>query len=178
MPERPDPARVVADADVLAADVLVGGHARAAMDLVRSHSWLTPIASDALVADARAVIAACTDDDLAEEWTALFEPLRAAVTHPRGDHPALASALHGRAAHVLSFDEGLRSAATGVALRPAVATSVKHPRAFVSTFDAESLYEHVVGGSYPGPDRDPRGPPTGAPSDRPGAAGGGDGTER
>jgi hypothetical protein len=35
--------------------------------------------------------------------------------------------------------------------------SVRPPAAFVALFDAESLYEAVVGGEYPGPDRDPRG---------------------
>jgi hypothetical protein len=33
-----DPTRVVADADVLAADLLVGGVARDALDHVRAHS--------------------------------------------------------------------------------------------------------------------------------------------
>ncbi|ERH12524.1 MAG: hypothetical protein J07HB67_01544 [halophilic archaeon J07HB67] len=34
--------------------------------------------------------------------------------------------------------------------------SVREPRAFATLFDPESLYPAVVGGEYPGPDRDPR----------------------
>ncbi|HMB50092.1 MAG TPA: hypothetical protein VKM69_05475, partial [Natronoarchaeum rubrum] len=55
--DAPDPARIVAGADVLAADALVGGPARAALDHVRSHSWIDLVASDHLLDDAEAVIA-------------------------------------------------------------------------------------------------------------------------
>jgi len=73
-----------------------------------------------------------------------------------GDHPALASAHAGEAAHLLSFDERLRSAKTGATLRKYVDVSVKHPRAFARLFDPERLYPEVADGEYPGPDRDPR----------------------
>lgn len=157
MTDRPDPARLVADADVLAADLLVGGEAREAMDAVRSHSWLELVASDPLLADAAAVVAELADEDLAADWRERVAELRVPVEHPPGDHPALASAYHGGAAHLLSFDERLRSAGAGVALRERVDTSVKAPAAFVRLFDPERLHPALVGGEYPGPDRDPRG---------------------
>ncbi|WP_436907260.1 DUF7384 family protein [Halosimplex marinum] len=150
------PARVVADADVLAADLLVGGDAREALDHVRSHSWVTLVASDPLLGDAEAVVADLADPDLAADWRDRIEALREPVDHPSGDHPALASALHGGAMHVLSFDEDLQSAAAGAAIRGRVEASVRSPRAFAAVFDPESLYEAVEGGEYPGPDRDPR----------------------
>ncbi|WP_135365658.1 DUF7384 family protein [Halosimplex halophilum] len=152
----PSPARVVADADVLAADLLVGGDAREALDAVRSHSWMALVASDPLLADAEAVVADLADPDLAADWRERVEGLREPVEHPAGDHPALASALHGGAMHVLSFDGDLQSAAAGAAIRGRVEASVRSPRAFAAVFDPESLYEAVEGGDYPGPDRDPR----------------------
>ena len=151
-----DAARVVADADVLAADLLVGGDARAALDHVRRHSWVTLVASDALLADAQAVVADLADAALAADWRARIEVERAPVDHPDSDHPALASAYRGGAAHVLSYDEDLRSARTGLALNEHMAVSVRPPDAFAALFDAASLYEAVEGGAYPGPDRDPR----------------------
>lgn len=154
--DRPNPARVVADADVLAADLLVGESSRDALDLVRSHSWVELVASDALFADARTVIERCSGPDLADAWRDRIERERVSVSHPDGDHPALASAYRGDAANLLSFDEGLRSARTGARLRKRVPVSVKTPAGFVGQFDPESLYEVVVGGEYPGPDRDPR----------------------
>ncbi|WP_436931394.1 DUF7384 family protein [Halosimplex halobium] len=150
------PARVVADADVLAADLLVGGTAREALDHVRSHSWMTLVASDPLLDDAEAVVADLADPDLAADWRERAEALREPVDQPDGDHPALASALHGGAMHVLSFDADLQSAAAGAAIRGRVEASVRSPRAFAAVFDPESLYEAVEGGEYPGPDRDPR----------------------
>jgi predicted nucleic acid-binding protein len=154
--DEPHPARVVADADVLAADVLRGGHAREALDIVRAHSWVSLVASDPLLADAHAVIERLADPDLAEAWRERIDDLRVRVEHPRGDHPALASAAAGDAAHLLSFDESLRTAETGVRIREHVATSVKHPAGFCGLFDPERLHPTVVGGTYPGPDRDPR----------------------
>ena len=150
------PARVVADADVLAADLLVGGDARAALDHVRRHSWVTLVASDALLDDAQTVIADLSDDALAADWRERIESEREPVDHPEGDHPALASAYRGEAAHVLSYDETLRSAKTGMALKEHMQVSVRTPDAFAALFDAASLYEAVEGGAYPGPDRDPR----------------------
>ncbi len=154
--DEPHPARVVADADVLAADLLCGGAARDALDLVRAHSWVTLAASDPLLTDAQTVIARLTDTDLAEAWRERIDGLRTRVEHSPNDHPALASAAAGEAAHVLSFDDSLRRAKTGVRIREHVATSVKHPRGFCRRFDPETLYPAVVSGEYPGPDRDPR----------------------
>lgn len=152
----PNPARLVADADVLAADLLVGGDARRAMDVVREHSWVELVASERLLADAEEVVAALADADLAADWREKATELVELVDHPEGDHPALACAYHGEAAHVLTFEEGLRSAAAGVAIKARVETSVKHPGGFATLFDPESVYAAAVGGDYPGPDRDPR----------------------
>jgi len=151
-----DPTRVVADADVLAADLLVGGDARAALDHVRRHSWLTLVASDELLDDAEAVIADLADADLASEWRDRIEAERDPVDHPEDDHPALASAYRGEAAHLLTFDDSLRSAEAGLSLQPRVSVSVRSPDAFARLFDPESLYESLHDGAYAGPDRDPR----------------------
>ena len=160
-PERPvdspAPARVVADADVLAADLLRGGDAREALDHCRRHSWVQLVATDELLDDAEAVIADLGDGALAADWRAKVEPWRVRVEQRRGDHPALASAHAGEAAHLLSFDERLRSAKAGATLRKYVDVSVKHPRAFARLFDPERLYPAILDGEYPGPDRDPRG---------------------
>lgn len=152
----PSPARVVADADVLAADLLVGGPARHALDHVRAHSWVTLVASERLLDDAEAVVSRLADDDLAADWRTTVEPVADLVEHPAGDQPALASAAAGGAMHVLSFDERLTSAQAGAAIRSRLETSVRHPDAFARLFDPGSLYRSVVGGDYPGPDRDPR----------------------
>jgi predicted nucleic acid-binding protein len=151
-----DPARIVADADVLAADLLVGGAAREALDAVRAHSWVELVASDPLLDDAEAVIADLADGELAGAWRDRIEELRVAVDHPSGDHPALASAYRGGAAHLLSYDDDLRNAKAGAELGSRLNVSVKTPAGFAGLFDAESLYEAVEGGEYPGPDRDPR----------------------
>jgi hypothetical protein len=157
-PARPDPspARVVADADVLAADLLVGDPARAALDGLRRHSWTHLLASDPLLADATAVVAALSSPGLAADWRDRVAAWREPVTHPAGDHPALASAYRGGAMHVLSLDDRLTGAAAGTRLRGRFPVSVRHPRAFAALFDPDSLYREVVGGEYPGPDRDPR----------------------
>ncbi|WP_254765817.1 DUF7384 family protein [Salinilacihabitans rarus] len=156
MPERPNPARIVADADVLAADLLVGGAAREALDRVRRHSWVELVASDPLLDETEALVAALADADLAADHRARLDRERVRADHPAGDHPALASAHHGSAAHLLSFDEGLRSVKAGLTLQPRVSVSVRSPDAFARLFDPESLYAAVEGGDYPGPDRDPR----------------------
>ena len=155
-PPAPGVARIVADADVLCADLLCGGAAREALDLVRAHSWTTLVASDLLLADAEATIAALADGGLAADWRTKVEELAELVEHPPGDHPALASAYRGDARHVLSLDDRLTSARAGAAIRGRVETSVKHPRAFARLFDPERVYPVAVGGEYPGPDRDPR----------------------
>ncbi|MFB6151049.1 MAG: hypothetical protein ABEJ40_04510 [Haloarculaceae archaeon] len=152
----PGPERVVADADVLAADLLVGGAARDALDDVRAHSWVALVASDALLDDAEAVIAELATPGLAADWRERVDREREPCSHPAGDHPALASAARGGAMHLLTFDEDARSASAGAAIRGHVETSVKHPRAFAALFDASSLYAAVADGEYPGPDRDPR----------------------
>jgi hypothetical protein len=154
--DEPDPACIVADADVLAADLLRDGDARGALDLVRAHSWISLVAGDPLLADAHAVIAQLAAPSLADDWRERIDELRVRVEHPSEDQPALASAAAGDAAHLLSFDESLRTAETGVRIREHVATSVKHPAGFCGLFDPETLYPTIVGGDYPGPDRDPR----------------------
>lgn len=151
-----NPARVVADADVLAADLFVDGDARRALDHARSHSWVELVASEPLLDDAEAVVAALGDDELASDWRERVESLATLAAHPSGDQPALAAAYHGDAAHVLTYDETLRSARVGMELRERVDVSVKAPDAFARLFDPERLYPEVVGGEYPGPDRDPR----------------------
>ena len=156
MPEQPNPARVVADADVLAADLLVGGDAREALDHVRRHSWVDLVASDPLLDQTEALVAQLADADLAADHRARLEAERVAVDQPEGDQPALASAYQGNAAHLLSYDERLRSAKAGLTLQPRVSVSVRPPDAFARLFDPESLYDVVEGGAYLGPDRDPR----------------------
>jgi len=152
----PDPTRIVADADVLATDLLVGGAARRALDHVREHSWLTLVASDALLDDAEAVVAELADDALAGDWRERVEAWREPVEQTPGDHPGLASAHAGGAAHLLSFDERLTSAKGGANLKGYVDVSVRTPRAFAAVFRPERLWPEVGEGVYPGPDRDPR----------------------
>ncbi|RRJ32811.1 DUF7384 family protein [Halocatena pleomorpha] len=148
--------RIVADSDVLTADLLIGGSAREALDIVRSHSWLELVASDPLLADAQAVIAELASEELATVWHETIDAERIAVDNPSGDHPALASAYHGNAAHVLSFDDRLRSAKTGIEIRKRMKASVKSPDAFVALFDPERFYETAFDEPYPGPDSDSR----------------------
>lgn len=161
-PSEPDPARLVADADVLVADLLVGGPARDALDHARRHDWVELVASDELLDIAGAVVAELAEGgaiggsggaSLAADWRARIERERTAVTQPPADHPALASAYRGGAAHLLSFDGELTSAATNRSLRPYTDLSIRSPDAFASLFDPESLYEHLHDGAYPGPDR-------------------------
>ena len=156
MAVEPSPARVVADSDVLAADLLVGGPSREALDHVRRHSWMTLVASDAVLDDAEAVVSTLANAGLAADWRVRVEEWREPVTHPEGDHPGLASAYRGGAMHLLSFDERLGSARAGASFQGYFPLSVRHPRAFATLFDASSLYAEVVGDSYPGPDQNPR----------------------
>ncbi|MFC6823979.1 DUF7384 family protein [Halopelagius fulvigenes] len=150
------PARVVADADVLAADLFGDDDSREALDALRRHSWTTLVASDPLLDDAQAVVESLGDESLAADWRERVEQGREPVSHPADDHPALGSAYRGGAMHVLSFDDRLLSSKAGATLGGQFPVSVHHPRAFATLFDAESLHEEVVGGDYPGPDRDPR----------------------
>ncbi|WP_348607329.1 DUF7384 family protein [Halobaculum rarum] len=155
-PADSSPARVVADADVLAADLLVGGDAREALDGLRAHSWTTLVASDALLDDAEAVIASLADPDLAADWRERIDEWREPIAQPLDDHPALASAFRGGAMHVLSLDDRLTAPGAGAGLNDRFPVSVREPRAFAALFDAEKLYPEVGNGEYPGPDRDPR----------------------
>ena len=152
----PSPARVVADADVLAADLLAGGDSRESLDRLRSHSWTTLVASDPLLDDATAVIGDLADADLASDWRAAVESWREPVAHPAGDHPALASAYRGGAMQVVSLDPSLTNPQAAAGLRDRMPVSVREPRAFAAVFSPDRLYPEVVGGEYPGPDRDPR----------------------
>jgi predicted nucleic acid-binding protein len=149
-------ARVVADADVLAADLLVGGFAREALDHVRRHDWLTLLSSESLLDEVEAVVTELGDPDLAAAHRERLRTTTERVEHPEEDHPALASAYRGEAAHLLSYDESLRSPETGLSIQPHANLSVRPPDAFARLFDPASLYDVVVGGEYPGPDRDPR----------------------
>ena len=155
-PLEPSPARVVADADALAADLLVGGVAREALDALRSHAWVTLVASDRLLADAEAVIASLSDPGLAADWREAAGSWREAVGQPAGDHPALASAYRGGAMQIVSLDPSLTGPGAAAGLRDRLPVSVREPRAFAAVFDPAKLYPDAVGGEYPGPDRDPR----------------------
>ncbi len=152
----PDPAAVVADADVLAADLLVGGDARDALDLVRAHSWLSLVATERLLAETTELIATLSHEALAKAWREKFEQEATIVAPTAGGHPALVSAASGEAATVLSFDPQLQSASAGAAIRTRLATSIKAPAAFVRMTDPASLYEAITDDPYPGADRDPR----------------------
>ena len=156
LPGESGPARVVADADVLAANLCIDGDARRALDHLRRHTWTTLIASDPLLDDAEAVITDLADADLAAAWRERVAAWREPVSHPAGDHPALGSAYRGGAMHLLTFDDRLRSAKAGATLGTDLTVSARAPDAFAALFDAGSLHPEVVGGAYPGPDRDPR----------------------
>ncbi|MFW5952463.1 MAG: DUF7384 family protein, partial [Gemmatimonadota bacterium] len=68
---------------------------------------------------------------------------------------ALASAYHGGAAHLLTFDEDLTSARTNLSIQSSTALSIRQPAAFARLFDAAGLYESLHDDAYPGPDRVP-----------------------
>ncbi|MFP8951575.1 hypothetical protein ACLI4Z_01200 [Natrialbaceae archaeon A-arb3/5] len=156
MTEKPNPARVVADADVLAADLFADGDAREALDHVRRHSWVDLVASDPLLEQTERLVAQLADPELAADHRERLEAERVAVEHPEDDHPALASAYRGEAAHLLTYNDDLTSAKAGLSMQPRLSISARPPDAFARLFDPESLYEAVEGGEYPGPDRDPR----------------------
>lgn len=153
-----DHRRIVVDADVLAADLLCGGAAREALDCLRRHSWLEVVATEPLLEDAEAVIAALADDSLAADWRAKLErwDQLQVVDQPAGDHPALAAAYRGEAAHLVSMDDDLLTPRAGVGLRAHMDVSVRSPEAFVRIFDPAVVYELAFDDAYPGPDRDPR----------------------
>jgi len=147
----PDPrlARVAVDADVLAADLLVGGDARAAMDIVRAHSWVELVVTGRVLDDAEAVVAALAEPGLAADWREAIAALATVVDAPAGDHPALAAAYRGDAAHLLTTDDRLAGAEAGAALGR-WDISVKRPDGFARLFDPEAVYPAAVGGEYPG----------------------------
>jgi len=147
------PLRVVADADVLAADCCVDGPARAVLDVLHQHSWLTLVASDQLLADAKRVIETVANPSVAATWRELISEWRQPVEHHSTDHPALGSAYRGGAMHVLSFDDGLTNSAAGATLNNHVSVSIRQPEAFQLLFDPESLYAVAHDDQYPGPDR-------------------------
>ena len=155
-PLDPSPARVVADVDALAADLLLGGDARDALDSLRSHAWTTLVASDPLLDDAEAVIASLASPNLAADWRTAAEAWREPIAQPAGDHPALASAYRGGAMQIVSLDPSLTGPGAAAGLRDRLPVSVREPRAFATVFDPAKLYPDAVGGEYPGPDRDPR----------------------
>ncbi len=150
------PARVVADADVLAAALLVGGTPRDALDMLRAHSWTTLVVSNPLLDDVEAIVASLATSKLASDWRAKLAEWADIVDHPDADHPALASAYHGGAMQLLSLDPSLTGVQTGVGLQDRLPVSIREPAAFCAVFSPERLYPVVVGGSYPGPDRDAR----------------------
>lgn len=152
-----DPTRVVADPGVLVADLLLGGEARDALDHVRRHSWMTLVASDFLLDVAEGAIGELASPSLATDWRSRIDADTVSVAHPSEDHPALASAYQGGAAHLLTFDEELASAKANRAIQPHMQVSIRSPDAFARLFDAQSLYESVHEDDYPGPDCDPRG---------------------
>lgn len=151
-----DPTRVVADADVLMADLLVGGASRRALDHIRRHSWMTLIVSDHLLEDAESGIGRLSDSELAADWRTRVEACATVVEHPSADHPALGCVRAAAAAHLLSLNPDFTGAETNRSLQRWVDVSVRSPDAFDRLFDPSSMYEVAVGDSYPGPDRDPR----------------------
>lgn len=151
-----DHSRIVADADVLAADLLVGGESRTVLDIVRSHSWLDLVATGPLLDDAEGVIAALSDAGLSGDWRAKIEELAVVVDQPHGDHPALAAAYRGNAPHVVSLDDRLQRPEAGANLRGVMDVSVRSPDAFATVFDPAAAYERLFDDAYDGPDRDPR----------------------
>lgn len=157
MTRTPDPTHIVADADVLAADVLIDGPAREAMDLIRSHRWLTLLASEPLLDEAADLIGRLGDPSIAADWRDLIGDHCTTVDHPVGDHPAIASAYAGEAGHVLTYDGRLTGAQAGLAVRKAMPMSVRTPEAFLAVVDLAALYEATFEENYPGPDAEPRG---------------------
>lgn len=147
---------VVADVDVLVADLFLENAAREALDHVRRHSWVDLVASRPLLARSRAVIAAIESAELAEDWHQRATTDCRLVGHPAGDHPALASAYRSGAHHLLTFDGTLTATETNLGVKPHMDLSARPPDAFARLFDPESVYEHLFEDTYPGPDSDPR----------------------
>jgi len=140
---------------VLAADLLVGGPAREALDALRSHAWTTLVASDPLLDDAEAVVASLADDGLAADWRGAVEAWREPVAQPAADHPALASAYRGGAMQVVSLDPSLTGPQAAAGLRK---SDAGERSGAARVRDRVLASEAVSGGrrGVPGPDRDPR----------------------
>lgn len=139
MTDRPDPMRVVADVDVLAADVFLDGSARAAVSLIRESPDLTLVVTDDLLTEARDLIADFTDDSVAAAWERCARTDFHVVDPSSSGHPALVAAEAGDAATVLTHDEQFQTASAGVAIRTYVETSVKSPEAFVALVERSSF---------------------------------------
>lgn len=152
----PDPTRIVADTDVLVADLLVGGSSREALDLIRAHDWLSLVATTALLDEAMAVIRTLSDSALADDWRDTIANEVTLVTPTVNGHPAVVAAAAGEAATLLSLNPTFQSATAGASIKPHVATSIKAPDAFVTITDPATLHEATVGEPYSGTDRDPR----------------------
>lgn len=154
--QEPDYTRIVADSDVLVADLFVGEASRAVLDTVRAHSWLDLVATEPLLETAESAIETLADGALAVEWRERIDELVTTVEQPSGDRPALAAAYRGNAVHVVSLDDRLKSVDAGANLRGAMDVSVRSPEAFDSVFDPETAYELTFETSYTGPDQEPR----------------------
>ena len=155
--QQPAPNRIVADIDVLAADLFCDGSARKSLDVIRSHSWITLIATAALLDEAQLLIESVASSALAADWRSRITETAHIVEPTASGHPALVAAHTGNAATLLTFNESLQSAQAGASLRAAVSTSIKSPEAFTLLVEPAQLYETLFGDTYPGPDTDPRG---------------------
>ena len=156
--DHPDPRCIVADVDVLVADLFIGKASREALDILRAHDWLTLIATDELITEATVIIEELSSAELASQWESRFRREAVVVEPVLQGNAALVAAAAGNAATVLSLDERLQSSAAGTAIRSHLATSVKSPHAFNRLLDPEQYYVATGGepGGYTGPDRDPR----------------------
>ncbi|MFC7073903.1 hypothetical protein ACFQJ7_02900 [Halovenus rubra] len=136
--------------------MLLGNASRAVLDEVRGHHWVVLVASDELLAVTREIIAALTTTTLADDWHEQIRRERVSVSHPPGDHPALASAYRGNARHLVTTNEELTATGMNLSVQSHMELSIRPPDAFQTLFEPESLYEGLFEEAYPGPDRDPR----------------------
>ncbi|MFB6186889.1 MAG: hypothetical protein ABEI86_08495 [Halobacteriaceae archaeon] len=153
---QPDKTTFVIDSDVLIADLLIDGKARQALDLLRSHSWITVSISPELITECTTVLAEFIDDAVVNAWEEKITTFGNCVTPTATGNRALACAKEADAAHVITYDQRLLGVKAGVNMKPYVETSVKTPDSFLSIFEPEQLYEAVYDSPYEGPDQDPR----------------------
>lgn len=139
MSDYPDPTRVVADTDVLAADLLVGGSAREAIDMIRTHDFLSLITTDTILLETHRIIETLTEKGLADDWLSRARRDFPVVEPDGSGQPAIEAAAASNAATVLSLEERLLSTQAGLTIRDHVATSVRSPRAFVAMVDPAAL---------------------------------------